>query len=64
MPCPVLCTSAVRKDYEIEKEAVEMESRLPGRIEGERLVSCILRWEPVFRGEREKMISDRQDDLS
>ncbi len=30
-----------------------------GRIEGERLVSCILRWEPVFRGERRKWILDR-----
>ena len=30
-----------------------------GRIEGELLVSCILRWEPVFRGERRKWILDR-----
>ena len=64
MPCPVLCTGAVHKECETEKEAVEMKSRLSGRIEGERLVSCILRREPVFRGEREKMISDRQDDIS
>jgi len=30
-----------------------------GRISGERLLSCILRWEPVFRGERRKLILDR-----
>ena len=64
MPCPVLYTIAVCRDYETEKEDAETESRLSGRIEGERLVSCILRWEPVFRGEREKMISDRQDETS
>ena len=30
-----------------------------GRILSERFVSCILRWEPVFRGERRKLILDR-----
>ena len=30
-----------------------------GRISGERLLSCILRWEPVFQGERRKLILDR-----
>ena len=30
-----------------------------GRTSGERLLSCILRWEPVFRGERRKWILDR-----
>ena len=30
-----------------------------GRMEGERLLSCMKRWEPVFRGERGKLIPDR-----
>ena len=39
---------------------VNIESEIFGRISGERLLSCILRWEPVFRGERRKVILDRQ----
>ena len=38
---------------------VKLTSDRIGRISGERLLSCILRWEPVFRGERRKLILDR-----
>ena len=38
---------------------VKLTSDRIGRISGERLLSCILRWEPVFRGERRKWIFDR-----
>ncbi len=41
----------------------EFASERLGRISGERLLSCILRWEPVFRGERRKVILDRPEQM-